>query len=140
VALAIVRRDDDLLVYEGNDPTRDQTFYRPLGGGVEFGERADEAVGRELREELGVELRAVTLIGVLENIFELFGRPHHEIVFLFDAEIADPLVYAPGFVGEILDDPFPVVWLPRSDFASGARILYPAGLLDLLDASVADPA
>ncbi|MGF7238377.1 MAG: NUDIX hydrolase [Frankia sp.] len=139
-ALAIVRRGDDLLVYQGNDPALGETFYRPLGGGIEFGEKADEAVRREMREELAVELSQVSLLSIMENIFELFGRPHHEIVFLFEARIDNPAVYEPGFIGEILDDPLPVLWKPLDAFSSGRDILYPRGLLDILAAHPVAPA
>ena len=44
IALAVPRRGDDLLVFEGHDPTKGQTFYRPLGGGIDFGETAEAAV------------------------------------------------------------------------------------------------
>jgi|GEM_PF-6087287 NUDIX domain len=52
LALALIWRGDELLLMEGDDPAKRQTFYRPLGGGVEFGERARDAVIREFAEEL----------------------------------------------------------------------------------------
>jgi ADP-ribose pyrophosphatase YjhB (NUDIX family) len=99
IALAIPRRGEDLLVFESHDPTKDQTFYRPLGGGIEFGETAELAVCRELREELGVELLDVRLVGVLENIFYGFGRDGHEIAFIFGCRLADQAVYERDVVG-----------------------------------------
>ena len=47
--------------------------WRPLGGGVEFGERAAEAVGREFVEEIGQALVDVRLLCVLENLFVYDG-------------------------------------------------------------------
>ncbi|MDW3844990.1 NUDIX domain-containing protein [Micromonospora sp. BRA006-A] len=55
-----------------------------MGGGIDFGETAEAAVRRELREELDVDLLDVRLLGVLENLFHAFGRDGHEIVFVFD--------------------------------------------------------
>ncbi|GAA3746117.1 NUDIX hydrolase [Micromonospora maritima] len=132
VALAAVRRGDDLLVFEAYDATKQETFHRPLGGGVEFGESAVEAVRRELREELAVELSGVELLGVLENIFTAFGRAGHEIVFVFSADLADPSMYERDAVGIVADEGSPVSWQPLSRFADGQAILYPHGLLDLL--------
>ncbi|MEU8077771.1 NUDIX domain-containing protein [Catellatospora citrea] len=132
LALAVPRRGDDLLVFRGHDPTRKQTFYRPLGGGIEFGETAEQALHRELWEELAVELTGVRLLGVLENLFRGFGRDGHEIAFVFACDLADPSLYERDHVGEILDDAgTPVLWQPLSGF-DGTTPLYPAGLAGLL--------
>jgi ADP-ribose pyrophosphatase YjhB (NUDIX family) len=138
IALAIVRRGDAILVFEGWDESKQETFYRPLGGGIEFGEPAAEAVRRELREELGVELSNVELLGVLENIFTAFGRPGHEIVFVYAAEAADPAIYTADDVGHVLDEGSPVTWQPLSRF-NGKAILYPPGLVELLGAGIPVP-
>ena len=134
IALAAIRRDDAILVFEGRDETKGETFYRPLGGGIEFGESAAEAVRRELREELAVELSNVELLGVLENIFTAFGRPGHEIVFVYSADVADPAMYAADDVGHVIDDGSPVMWKSLSRFRDGEATLYPQGLLGLLTA------
>jgi 8-oxo-dGTP pyrophosphatase MutT (NUDIX family) len=135
IALALVRRGDDILVFEGHDPTRDLTFYRPLGGGIDFGEPAAEALRRELREELAVELDNVAPLGVLENIFTAYGRAGHEIVFVFSADLADPSGYARDHLGPVLDDGSPVSWQPLRRFVSAEATLYPDGLLDLITRS-----
>ncbi len=44
-------------------------FHRPLGGTVEFGERAAQTIEREFVEELGARLRTTKFLGVLENFF-----------------------------------------------------------------------
>jgi len=132
IALAVPRRGDDLLVFEYHDPTKDQTFYRPLGGGIDFGETAESAVRRELREELGVDLLDVRRLGVLENIFHGFGRDGHEIAFVFGCQLADQSLYERNVVGEILDDAgTKVMWRSPSCFGVDSP-LYPEGLADLL--------
>jgi ADP-ribose pyrophosphatase YjhB (NUDIX family) len=55
MALALIRRRQEILVEEGCDEIKNETFFRLLGGRIEFGERGAHAVRRELREELGVE-------------------------------------------------------------------------------------
>jgi ADP-ribose pyrophosphatase YjhB (NUDIX family) len=132
IALAVPRRGEDLLVFECHDPTKDQTFYRPLGGGIEFGETAESAVRRELREELGAELLDVRQRGVLESIFYGFGQAGHEIAFIFDCRLADRTFYERDVIGEVLDDAgVRVMWRSLSSFTSDSP-LYPDGLADLL--------
>lgn len=46
IVLGIFRHEGRLLVFEGHDPIRGVTFYRPLGGGVEFGEYGHDALVR----------------------------------------------------------------------------------------------
>jgi ADP-ribose pyrophosphatase YjhB (NUDIX family) len=137
IALAAVRRGDDLLVYEGVDRVSGQRIHRPLGGGVEFGERAIEAVRRELREELAAELTNVSLLGVLENVFQWEGRAHHEIAFVFAADLVDKTFYERDDLGTVLDADDEVSWQPISRFVRpdpAVPALLPPGLLGLLGA------
>jgi ADP-ribose pyrophosphatase YjhB (NUDIX family) len=133
LALGVIRRGNELLVFEGHDHVKGETYYRPLGGGIEFGEAAEDALRREFREELAAELTNVSLLGVVENIFTVFGRPSHEIVFLFEAELADRAWYEREELGTVIDEGSPVFW---RDFTSGDSILYPAGLRELMSAEV----
>jgi ADP-ribose pyrophosphatase YjhB (NUDIX family) len=134
LAIGIFRRDDRILVCEGYDPVKDETFYRPLGGGIEFGERAAEAVARELREEIDAEMINPRYLGTLENLFTYNGKPGHEIVLVFAGEFADSALYEKdAWVGhEEGGEEFKVSWKPLADFAAGRAPLYPDGLLELL--------
>ncbi len=135
LALGVIRRGDDLLVFEGRDDVKGETYHRPLGGGIEFGETAVEALHREFREELEAELSGVEQIAVLENVFTFEDRPGHEIVFLFTADLVDKTFYERDEVGVVLDDDNARVhWLPLKDVLDGKAILHPEGLLELLSA------
>jgi ADP-ribose pyrophosphatase YjhB (NUDIX family) len=134
LALVLVRRDDGaILVAPGYDTVKQQRFYRPLGGGIEFGERAEDAARRELREELGAELDDLRLAGVFENLFTYQGQPGHELIWLYEARLADPSYYQSDVV--IADESgskFEVQWVPLGVFERGEAPLYPEGLLALL--------
>lgn len=132
LVLGVVCRGDELLVLEGHDSVTGETFYRPLGGGIEFGEFSEQALHREFREELAVDLTAVELRGMLENVFEHEGVPGHEIVVVYAAQIADRSFLARADPGPILDEGTPVRWLPLADVVAGRAVLYPDGLLDLV--------
>jgi 8-oxo-dGTP pyrophosphatase MutT (NUDIX family) len=131
LALGIVWRGDELLVFEGRDDAKGETFYRPLGGGIEFGEGSKDALKREFVEELGAEITVGERIGVLENVFTGRGRPGHEIAFLFGAAFVDPGFYDREEL-DILDEDATARWVPAAGFRDGRRILYPTGLTELL--------
>ena len=56
LAICIFRKNDRILVAEGYDPVKNEHFYRPLGGGIEFGEYSEQTIRRELMEEIGAEV------------------------------------------------------------------------------------
>ena len=133
LAIALVRRGDDILVAEGFDTIKPETFYRPLGGAIEFGERAEDALRREFREEIGAELIDVQYQFTLENLFTHQGERGHEIVLVFEAALADQALYEKERLTGHEDGgiPFTAVWKRASDFGVGKAPLYPDGLLEL---------
>ena len=135
VAICVFRDRNRILVAPGYDDVKNERFFRPLGGAVEFGEAAEEALRREIREELGLEIQNVVRLGIVENRFEYRGQPGHEVVFVFNASFVDAGVYSartlpirePGWDG-------PAEWLVLSD--SLPAPLYPPGLQELLKQAV----
>jgi ADP-ribose pyrophosphatase YjhB (NUDIX family) len=131
VALAIIRRGEELLVFEGYDEVKAERFLRPLGGGIEFGELGHDAVRREIREELGVELNEVRHLATIENIFTCNGEDGHEIVMLYEAVFADETLYGTEQLdGREGTEPLPAFWVHPARL--DGRPLYPDGLSDLL--------
>jgi ADP-ribose pyrophosphatase YjhB (NUDIX family) len=133
LALGIVWRGDALLVFEGYDRVKEEVFYRPLGGGIEFGEYSQQAIRREFREELGAELDGLRYMSTVENIFTCDGRRGHEIVLLYEATLADPSFYErEAFTVHEERERFVARWMPLRRFATDGLLLYPDGLLELL--------
>jgi len=133
LALGIVWRDDSLLVFEGRNHVECETFYRPLGGGIEFGEYSQEALRREFREELGVELTDVRYLATLENIFTCNGQRGHEVVLLYEATLADSSFYErETFEVHEEEETLTAYWIPLCKFQTDGLPLYPDGLLELL--------
>ena len=132
-AICIFSRGDRILVGFAEDPRTGGLYARALGGGIEFGERSDEALRREIREELGAELHDPRLLGVLENIFTLDGKDWHEIVFVFDAVLADESLYdRPSLPVNEAACIAPARWVPLDEFGDDTLPLYPRDLPDLL--------
>jgi len=138
LALGVVRRGDDLLVFEGYDQVKDEIYYRPLGGGIEFGEHSQETLRREFREELGVELDHVRYLATTENIFTCNGERGHEIILLYEAILADQSFYEQESF-EVYEEGtiLPARWMPlhkfrESSLQPGSLSLYPHELLELL--------
>ncbi len=134
IAICVCLKDDRILVFEGHDPLKNQTFYRPLGGGMEFQELSLQTVIREFREELKVTIHNPRLLGTLENIFSYKGQKGHELVFVYDGELTDPELYQQEEIIGYEDDgsAFLAMWKPLEFFQSGQAPLYPDGLLELL--------
>ena len=83
-ALGLHWRDGRLLAAEVRDEHGRVKGVRPLGGGVDFGERCEAAVRREFKEELGVDVDIVGGPLVIESLFTDAGANGHEIVFVFE--------------------------------------------------------
>jgi 8-oxo-dGTP pyrophosphatase MutT (NUDIX family) len=133
-AVAVCRNAGRVLVERGYDRVAESRFYRAIGGHIDFGERAAQAVAREWSEEYGLTLRDVRLLGVLENVFTYEGRPGHEIVFAFEARVVEPEVYQRDEFEGIDPDGqrHEAVWVLLDDLTTGTTPLSPAGLLELL--------
>ncbi|NUQ86063.1 MAG: NUDIX domain-containing protein [Anaerolineales bacterium] len=135
LAICVFRKNNKILVAEGYDPVKGQTFYRPLGGAIEFGEPAEQTVRRELMEEIGAEVGELKYLGALENIFVFNGEAGHEIVLVYDGVLKEAGLYeqaeVEGKEAEV-NESFKAVWKRLDEFVEGKSILYPTGLLEML--------
>jgi 8-oxo-dGTP pyrophosphatase MutT (NUDIX family) len=134
IAICVIRDRDRIFVSEGRDSHKQETFYRPLGGTIEFGEKGEQAVIREFFEEIGAEITKLRYLGTLENIFTLEGVPEHEIVLVYAGEFADVSMYSRALiVGQEAGERIEAMWKPLALFREGRAPLYPDGLLELVD-------
>jgi 8-oxo-dGTP pyrophosphatase MutT (NUDIX family) len=137
IAICLFQHGDKLLAAEFYDEVKHQTFYRPLGGTIEFGEYSAQTIVREIREELGAEVIDVRYLFTLENVFTFNGQTGHEIVLVYDGEFTDPTLYRREQLEAREDNgqPFMARWIALDTFggaASGGPPLYPSGLLERL--------
>ena len=131
VALAVIQDGSRLLVRRYTAPDGDH-YYRPLGGAIEFGERAAQAVKREILEEIEAEIEQVRHLTTVENIFERDGERAHQIEFLFEAQLADRSLYRAELINgtESSGKRIEAVWLDLAEPLDGP--LYPSGLREML--------
>jgi 8-oxo-dGTP pyrophosphatase MutT (NUDIX family) len=129
LALGIIRDRDRIFISQGYDQVKDQTFYRALGGGIDFGESSEVALVREFEEELQAEIINIQYLGCLENLFNFDGNQGHEIIQLYSCDFSDRRFY------ELDQVQFQegkrsklALWVETKRFLTGELILYPQGM------------
>ena len=136
LAICVFRHNDHILVTEGHDSVKDEYFYRPLGGGIEFGETSVETICHELMEEINVEVDRESLkyLGAVENIFTFNGTSSHEIILIYDGALTESGLYEQAVIvgKEANGEDIRAVWKNIDEFGEGKSILYPTGLLEML--------
>ena len=136
IAICVFLNDSRILVAESYDPVNAETFYRPLGGGIEFGEHSRETICRELSEEINVEVEweSLRFLGTIENIFMFNDAQGHEIVLVYDGHLKEVSAYQQEMIlgKEASGEEIRAVWKHLHEFHEGKSILYPTGLLEML--------
>ena len=133
LALGLPFRDGRLLVSAVTRDDGTEIGWRPLGGGIDFGEPAETAVRRELEEEIQAEVAVRRLLGVFENIYSHQGQTGHEVVFAFEVTLIRPgRAVAEDFIVEDGGFRDRAAWVPITDFTEGRKTLLPEALLPLV--------
>ena len=143
VALGVVFRGDHILLEPMARWLNVGLMWRAIGGFIEFGERSEDAVVREFKEELNRDVEVVRLIEVSEHLFEFEPASGplrgHEITFLYELRFAahdestdlEPIASfeqdAPAG-----DEHSLARWLPVSELLAGEHPVYPPDLLTRL--------
>ena len=133
LALGLIRDGDRTFISEGYDPVKQLTFYRAMGGGVDFGETSYDALQREFQEEIQAELTNIKYLGCLENLFIFNGKQGHEILQVYQCDFVDSKFYQ-------LEELFfaegerkkKALWVDISKFTSGELKLVPEPFLEYL--------
>ena len=91
IVLGLAIKNNKILVSEGYDKVKDETFYRCLGGGIEFLEKSEEALKREFMEEINIDITVRDFLGISENIFTCQGKKAHELILFYSAKFSLPM-------------------------------------------------
>jgi 8-oxo-dGTP pyrophosphatase MutT (NUDIX family) len=131
-ALAWIVNGDKTFVVRMTDAVKGDNYYRSIGGSVEYGELACDAIVREAREELETEIEVTGEPLVLENIFVCDGKNGHEINFIYPCRFKDASYYEDKEYRLIEGDGkiFKASWVPLEDCRNGSLRLVPEQLLE----------
>ena len=136
-AICIIRNGARLLLEYSKWPTEKDVFYVPLGGEIKYGEYGENTIRREIKEEIGAEIKNIRFLGSIENIFEVQDDIGHEIVLVYEADFVDKSYYEKDVIEGLeteIDPPLTMViyWKTFSEIEQEGLPLYPDRLKELL--------
>jgi ADP-ribose pyrophosphatase YjhB (NUDIX family) len=89
VAAILVRPDGDaLFIRRAKDPGKGRLGMP--GGFVDAGETAEGALTREIREEVGLEIRALRYLSSHPNLYAYAGVTYTTLDLFYTASVSDP--------------------------------------------------
>jgi 8-oxo-dGTP diphosphatase len=107
-ALIINNKNETLLMKRGPMSKNEIGFWSKPGGSVEFGEKVENAIKREIKEELDIEIELIKFLDYTDHIIK--SENQHWIAFNYLAKIikGEPKIMEPDKHDEIkwfsLDD------------------------------------
>jgi len=108
-------RRQQVLLHRGAE----DDFWTLPGGTVEPGERSDQALCREIAEELGIDdARAVRLLWFAESRFSYLGRRYHEIGFYWLLDAPERVWPNDGGEFTVLEPRIIFRWVALDDLAA----------------------
>ena len=132
IVLGIVKKENKILVSEGYDEVKNKVFYRSIGGGIEFLEDSKEALKREFKEELNIDISVGDFLGIAENIFTYNGKNAHELILFYNVNIKNE-DYKEKY--HIIDDncETDAMWIDINKFKNKELKLYPEQMFKYLN-------
>lgn len=81
-AACVIIHNNKILLHKNEN----SNHYAIIGGRVEIGEDSENTVIREIKEEIGKNIKITGYIATIENFFKMKNKKYHEILFVHKAE------------------------------------------------------
>lgn len=133
ISISLIRKDNQILVYQRNDDISGRLFFRLVGGCIEYGETPENALKREFFEELSLDIEQVVLLEKFQSVFTFNGFERHEVVHLFDSSFVNKDIYNQSIINGLEGErKFEAIWKDVSDFKIGTDVLVPEKILNYI--------
>lgn len=87
VVIGVIKNKNKFLLTKRRSPKKEWNKWQFPGGGLEFAERLEEGLKREIKEEVGIDIKIKGFLTVMEIIRQ---RDHfHGIFFVFLCQMAN---------------------------------------------------
>ena len=97
---AIFRHGDKILLHHDVN----SIHYTLPGGRVKEGETTEETLKREIKEEMGQEVKIIKPVSFMENLFTDNKKKYHEILVTYELEFLDKSMYEKEIIPTIEKD------------------------------------
>jgi ADP-ribose pyrophosphatase YjhB (NUDIX family) len=135
ITFAIFVRDKKILLYKVQDDFTKEFFLRPIGGGIEFYEHSNDALKRELKEEIGFNITNISELCILENLLIINNEKTHNIYKGYLADFEDVEVYNKKNikVKDTKNREFIAKWFNIQEVLNSEFTLLPIGLKEIIE-------
>jgi len=100
-ALIVNENNEVLLTKRGEKSRNNIGAWTQPGGSVEFGEKIEDAILREIREEVGVDIELLRLLVVTSHIMPEEGQHWVPATYLAKIKSGEPKNLEPGKISEV---------------------------------------
>ncbi|WP_044336741.1 NUDIX hydrolase [Rossellomorea aquimaris] len=108
----------------------EDTYWSLPGGRVVIGEASQESLKREMREELGIDVKVEQLVMVNENFFTFKEWDFHEIGFYYSVKASGRSIFQKGAFHGLEGDRLLYKWIPIEELST--LEIYPEVIKDML--------